>query len=238
MYKFKSRVRYSETDETGCISLDAIINYLQDCTNFESEYLGVGIEFLRKKHLMWVLNSWQIVISYYPSFGEIIETGTQSYGYDKMIGYRNFFITGEDGKTIVKANSNWVLMDMKKGRPAIITPVIGDVYGKHEPLEMDYAPRKIKLPGIGGETGGFVVKEYHLDTNHHVNNGQYVRMAMFALGLKDKVKELRVEYKRQALLGNKIIPVVYNDKGQSFVSLNGEDGKAYAIVQFIHNGEN
>ena len=35
MYKFKSRVRYSETDETGCISLDAIINYLQDCTNFK-----------------------------------------------------------------------------------------------------------------------------------------------------------------------------------------------------------
>ena len=73
MYTFKSRVRYSETDETGCLGLDAIINYFQDCTNFESEDLGAGIEFLTKNQIMWVLSSWQITISYYPSFGENIE---------------------------------------------------------------------------------------------------------------------------------------------------------------------
>lgn len=233
MYTFKSRIRYSETDETGCLSLDAIINYLQDCTNFESEDLGVGIDFLNKNKIMWVLSSWQIVVSCYPSFGERIEVGTQAYGYDKMMGFRNFLITGEDGSTIVKANSNWVLMDMEKGRPVIIKPGIGEVYGRHEPLEMDYAPRKIKLPCDGQEKESFIVKEYHLDTNHHVNNGQYVRMAMFALGMKEKAKELRVEYKRQALLGNKVIPVLYKDKNMAFVSLNGEDGKAYAVVQFI-----
>lgn len=233
MYTFKSRIRYSETDETGCLSLDAIINYLQDCTNFESEDLGVGIDFLNENQIMWVLSSWQIVVSCYPSFGERIEVGTQAYGYDKMVGFRNFLITGEDGSTIVKANSNWVLMDMEKGRPVIIKPGLGEVYGRHEPLEMDYAPRKIKLPCDGQEKESFIVKEYHLDTNHHVNNGQYVRMAMFALGMADRVKELRVEYKRQALLGNKIIPVVYKDNNMAFVSLNGEDGKAYTVVQFI-----
>lgn len=233
MYTFKSRIRYSETDETGCLSLDAIINYLQDCTNFESEDLGVGIDFLNENQIMWVLSSWQIVVSCYPSFGERIEVGTQAYGYDKMVGFRNFLITGEDGSTIVKANSNWVLMDMEKGRPVIIKPGLGEVYGRHEPLEMDYAPRKIKLLCDGQEKESFIVKEYHLDTNHHVNNGQYVRMAMFALGMADRVKELRVEYKRQALLGNKIIPVVYKDNNMAFVSLNGEDGKAYTVVQFI-----
>ena len=167
MYTFKSRVRYSETDETGCLSLDAIINYFQDCTNFESEDLGAGIEFLTENQIMWVLSSWQIVISYYPSFGERIEVGTQSYGYDKMVGFRNFIITGEGGSTIAKANSNWVLMDMKKGRPVIIKPEIGEIYGRHEPLEMDYAPKKIKLSGDGIQGESFIVKEYHLDTNHH-----------------------------------------------------------------------
>ena len=234
MYTFKSRVRYSETDATGCLSLDAVINYLQDCTNFESEDLGVGIEFLTKNQIMWVLSSWQIIASYYPSFGERIEVGTQSYGYDKIMGFRNFLITGEDGRTIIKANSTWVLMDIKKGKPALIEPGLGDVYGKHKPLEMHYAPRKIKLPLNGREKEGFIVREYHLDTNHHVNNGQYVRMAMFALGTHERVKELRVEYKKQALLGNRVIPVVYKDKNMAFVSLDGEDGKAYAVVQFIY----
>ena len=42
MYTFDSRVRYSETAEDGRISLNAIIDYMQDCTNFQSEDLGVG----------------------------------------------------------------------------------------------------------------------------------------------------------------------------------------------------
>ena len=30
MYTFDSRIRYSETDETGALSLLGVINYLQD----------------------------------------------------------------------------------------------------------------------------------------------------------------------------------------------------------------
>lgn len=233
MYSFEGRIRYSETDENGYISLDAIINYMQDCTNFESEDLGVGLNFLKHKHMMWILSSWQIVIRSYPKFGTKIKVGTQSYGYDKMVGYRNFLITDKDNRTVVVANSNWVLMDTMIGRPMIVPPEIGDVYGKYEPLIMDYAPRKIKLPKLGEAKAGFKVKEYHLDTNHHVNNGQYVKMAMLALGVERRAKEVRVEYKRQAVLGDTIIPVVYNERNQSFVALNGEDGKTYTIVQFI-----
>jgi len=233
MYTFKSRVRYSETDETGCLGLGAVINYMQDCTNFESEHLGVGIKYLAEKGVMWVLSSWQIVIKYYPSFGENIEIGTQSYGYEKIIGYRNFFINGGDGKNIVIANSNWVLMDIEKKKPVIIPRELGDIYGKHEPLKMDYAPRKIKLPGDGRKGKEFTVMEYHLDTNHHVNNGQYVMMAMFVLGTKERAREVRVEYKRQAVLGDKIVPVVYREGNSAYVSMDSEEGKAYAVVQFI-----
>ena len=53
----------------------------------------------------------------------------------------------------------------------------------------------------------FVVQESQLDTNHHVNNGQYVRMAMNQIELP-KVSELRVEYKKQALLGDMIVPFI------------------------------
>ena len=234
MYTFDSRVRYSETDIDGRLSLDGIINYMQDCTNFQSEDLGVGIEFLTRTQTMWVLNSWQIVIDDYPFMGEHITIGTQSYGYEKMFGHRNFLITKEDGSRVAIANSLWVLMDMKKGRPMIVTPEHGDVYGKHEPLEMDYAPRKIKVPDGGKEMESFQVKEYHLDTNLHVNNGQYVRMAMFAAKDERRVKELRVEYKKQAVLGDTIVPVVTKTENEVFVSLNGVDGKAYAVVQFIY----
>ena len=45
MYTFESRVRYSEVDHTELITLPAIINYFQDCSTFQSEDLGVGIDY-------------------------------------------------------------------------------------------------------------------------------------------------------------------------------------------------
>ncbi len=44
-------------------------------------------------------------------------------------------------------------------------------------IEMDYAPRKIALPKEREVQNAFSVQKHHLDTNHHVNNCQYIRMA-------------------------------------------------------------
>lgn len=234
MYTFDSRIRYSEIAEDGKISVNALIDYMQDCTNFESEDLGVGLDWHKEKGLMWVLSSWQIVIESYPKMGEKITIGTQSCGCEKMLGYRDFLITDTLGGCVAKAHSTWVLMDLEKKRPILITPEIGEVYGKAEPLKIDEAPRKIKVPKEGRREAAFIVREYHLDTNHHVNNRQYVQMAMGFLDRAAKVRELRVEYKKQAMLGDEIVPMVYTvNEQETIVSLNTTEGKPYAIVQFF-----
>lgn len=50
-YSFESRVRYSECDETGRLSLVSTIDYLQDCSTFQSEELGQGFASLEARHL-------------------------------------------------------------------------------------------------------------------------------------------------------------------------------------------
>ena len=44
MYTFESRVRYSETDENGLLSIAGIVDYFQDVSTFQSEDLGIGVE--------------------------------------------------------------------------------------------------------------------------------------------------------------------------------------------------
>ena len=51
MYTFGSRIRYSETDEYGKLTLTGIMNYLQDCSTFQSEDIGLGISYLTEHHL-------------------------------------------------------------------------------------------------------------------------------------------------------------------------------------------
>ena len=91
-----------------------------------------------------------------------------------------------------------------------------------EKIEMDYAPRKIALPKERAVQNAFSVQKHHLDTNHHVNNCQYIRMAADHLPEDFKVGQLRVEYKRQAVLDNVIIPEVYMTENKEAVVLNAE----------------
>ena len=44
---FNSRVRYSEIDHHGTLTLPALINYFQDCSTFQSEDVGLGTEVLK-----------------------------------------------------------------------------------------------------------------------------------------------------------------------------------------------
>lgn len=69
MYTFDSRIRYSETDSQGKLTMASLINYFQDCSTFQSEDLGLGVEKLKEMHLVWVLSSWQIVVERYRPLG-------------------------------------------------------------------------------------------------------------------------------------------------------------------------
>lgn len=233
MYTFESRVRYSEVDHTELITLPAIINYFQDCSTFQSEDLGVGIDYLKEKQQGWILSSWQIIVNRYPGMGEKIDISTWATGFEGLYGTRNFRMRDEKKETVAYANSIWVFMDMKKGRP--VKPDADDIakYGLDEPLEMEYTSRKITLPKETEELAAFPVRKYHIDTNEHVNNCQYVQMALEVLTEEIRVRQARVEYKKSAVYGDEIFPKVAREEGRTVVELCDIKGKPYAVVELI-----
>lgn len=98
MYEYDSRVRLSEVDQHQRMTLNAVLNYFQDCSSFHSEDLGVGIEYLNEHNRMWVLRSWKIVVDRYPYMGEQIKVGTWPYEFGRMTGRRNFRLLDNQGK--------------------------------------------------------------------------------------------------------------------------------------------
>lgn len=57
-YTIDGRIRFSEVDHTRRITLPGIVNYFQDCSTFQSEDLGLGIEHCSEKKRAWILSSW------------------------------------------------------------------------------------------------------------------------------------------------------------------------------------
>ena len=97
---------------------------------------------------------------------------------------------------------------------------------------MEYAPRKIVLPKDFEYGEAFPVRKYHIDTNEHVNNCQYVQMAMEELGGTEDIRQLRVEYKKSAVYGDMIYPKAAFEEDRTVVELCDEAGKIYAAAEF------
>ncbi len=232
MYSFDGRVRYSETDSEGKLTLASLIDYFQDCSTFQSEDLGLGFGYLKAYNMVWVLSSWQIVVDRYPGFCERIQVGTAPYEFKSFLGFRNFAMTTTGGECLARANSIWSLLNTGTGKPVAPTEDMKAGYSLREKLPMDYAPRKIELPEGGRHEEPIVVKKHHLDTNHHVNNGQYVSMAMEYLPEGFAIRQLRAEYKKQAFLEDELFPYVAHRKNICTVALMDGTDKPYAVMEF------
>jgi len=97
---------------------------------------------------------------------------------------------------------------------------------------METAERKIRLPEEMDAGEPFAVQKFHIDTNHHVNNEQYIAMAKNYLPENFNIHKMRAEYRKAAVLGDKVFPFVYADDKMYLVSLADEEQKPYAIVEF------
>ena len=99
-------------------------------------------------------------------------------------------------------------------------------------LEINYKDRRIILPKNDGEVLEPIrVLRADIDYNKHVNNANYVRMAMELLPEDYVVSGLRVEYRVAAKLGEMLVPTIYKNDNVIIVSLSiGED--VSAIIEF------
>lgn len=239
MYTFDSVVRYSEIDSGEKLSLQGIVNYFQDCSNFQSEALNLGFERLKKLNRGWVLSYWQIKITDRPKMGTKIKISTWAHNFERFMGSRNFMIKDENQNDIAAANSVWICIDGTSLKPVVPEESMISEYGCEPAYEdMKYEPRKIMLQKELKKEASFSVRKSDLDTNCHVNNAQYIRFALEYLPEDFEVGQIRAEYKISALHKDEMCPYVsdiYKDEDDCDriqVVLKNNQDKIFAVVEF------
>lgn len=233
MYSFSGRIRYSETDETGRLSMTALLSYFQDCANFHTTDSGLPLELLRERRLVWVLSTWQIIIDRMPDMGEKVSVATYPYNLRGFLGFRNFTMDTESGERLAIANSEWTMLDPETGHATRVPEYIPVAYEEGERLDMPYARRRIRVEGEEAPRPDTIpVLRHMLDTNMHMNNIQYVRLAQDSLPRGFAYRQLRVEYRKPAFLGDTLYPHLYTSEGRRIVTLCDADGAPYAVTEF------
>ena len=233
MYTMKSNIRYSECGADNKIKIPAIINYFQDCTTENSEKLGAGYTYLKANKRAWILNAWDITIFRRPEVGEAVEISTWATGFKGVFGPRDFQMKTEQGELLAAAKTLWVYLDTEQGRPIRPTEEEMAVYQVEPSFSEETIARKISIPDGMMCAGSFPVGKYQIDTNHHVNNSQYVQVACEVLPEDFDVTRVRVEYRKAAVLGAVFKVYKKEEDGCAVVSLCDEANIPYAIVEFI-----
>ena len=233
MYSLNYKVTTSTCDSEGKLKLYSALQMMQDCSEMwiDSEQ-GVK-DYFEKENMAQLLASRQVEVIRRPSFKEELTVTTSVYGMKSMFGFRNTFIYDAEGLPCYRTWSMGAFVDKGTGKLKKVDDQTISTMLLEPKLDMNYKDRRIILPKEGGTVlAPIAVQRADIDYNKHVNNANYIRMAMELLPDGFEVKGLRVEYRVPARLNDQLVPTVYQQDELFIVALNiGND--VSTIIEFI-----
>ena len=231
MYQYSSRVSYSEVDSNLNLTYFDLVNYMQDCSCFHSDDVGVGVLYLAPQKMGWFVTNYEIHVNRMPKYLEKITISTYPYQVKGMLARRIYTIESEDGELLVYADSLWVLMDLENLHPARLTQKMIEAYPEDpDRPKFEFNRSKLKTDGEGKLVGTFVVNENHIDTNSHMNNSYYIDVTRRFLPSED-FSSITVNYKKAALLFDEL-QVYLVELEQGYQVILKKDDEVYTIVEY------
>ena len=232
MYSLNYKVTTSTCDSEGRLKLYSALQMMQDCSEMWIDSEPGVKQYFTEQNMAQLLASRQVEVVRVPEYKEELTVTTSVYGMKPMFGFRNTFIYDAEGKPCYKTWSMGAFVDKSNGKLKRVDDETIASMSLEPQLEMNYKDRRIILPKDGGETlDPIKVLRADIDYNKHLNNANYIRMAMELLPEDFDVKGLRVEYRVAAKLGDQLIPTLFQIEGGIIVSLSTRN-EVSAIIEF------
>jgi acyl-ACP thioesterase len=229
---------------------------MQDCSEMWIDSEPEVKDYFLQQNMAQLLATRQVEIIRVPDYKEELTVTTSVYGMKPMFGFRNTFIYDAQGNPCYKTWSMGAFADKVAGKLKRVDDATIQSMKLEPQLEMNYKDRRIILPkGRSSEShpslleDGQVATELDkvktegevlnpikvlradIDYNKHLNNANYVRMAMELLPEDFVVNGLRVEYRVAAKLGDSLTPTIYKTADGIIVSLS-IGSEVSAIIEF------
>jgi medium-chain acyl-[acyl-carrier-protein] hydrolase len=204
----KFQVHYSQLDYFKRVKITTIVDFFNDMAVYQSEILGIGLEYLKENGFGWVILKWDINIIKTPKYLDEIIVKTQPTGKRRIFAYRNFEIRDLQGNLMVEAKSIWSLVKIKDLKPVQIPDVVSDKYKLEDSNDIQ---NKIKDPNnFEGRANSIDIRIRYgdIDTNGHVNNEKYIAWIIESMPkeviMKYNLKKLKISYKKETKYGENI----------------------------------
>ena len=233
MYTLNYTVTTSCCDSEGKLKLYSALQMMQDCSEMWIGNEPTARKFFNDNNMMQLLATRQVEVVRVPRFKEELTVTTSIYEVLPMYGFRNTFIRDAQGQPCYRTWSMGAFVDLATGKLARLSENAIASLTLEDKQEMNYRGRRIILPKQEGTVLEAVpVMRADIDYNRHMNNANYVRIAMELLPEGFEVTDMRVEYRIAAKLGDHLTPTLYPIDGGYIVAL-AIDTQPSAIMEFL-----
>lgn len=206
---YSYRLRSSDADASGRMSLTALVNLMQDAAWRHAAALEASVEVLHAQGLTWVLSRMRIEVDRYPAMGDALTLNTWPSGNERHYTYRDFRFVDEEGEEIGRATTTWVVLNLSTRRPI---PMPAEWNERTQPPEghtpIPRSEAKWEAPAWQSAAMPQKVSWQHLDINQHVNQTHYLRWSLAplpaALHREASCREVEVVFRREILIGDQL----------------------------------
>ena len=174
-------VQAYQCDRYGYLRPIMLMNFLQGAAESHAEELGAGRTYCTANDMAWVVTHNMVDIIELPrSKDEITLTTWPSY-HDGLRAYRDFEIRGADGRLLVCATSQWVLIRLSTRRLLRLDCLVnwGSINERAWDREFNQAPKFDTE-----KTHTFKCRYDDIDVNQHINNAVYAVWATESVGFE------------------------------------------------------
>jgi len=213
-------------DTNQRIRLKSLADILQELANNHANYRRCGFEDMKANGKFWVLNRQAIVIDKWPIWEQQLKVETWISMMNGPFSLRNFIVSNNEGKLMVRASYLWTCIDRVKMKPAKIPdgdfPII-----ENRPIDLPQ-PSKLKLSGDAMAKFQYQVQDSDLDIIGHSNNASYLE---WASNIIDRNKfdyyQIDANYTGESFKDDEIsISLLQSSISERFVEILNKDQKS------------
>ena len=210
-YSIEMEVPYYFVNFSGEMRLSALIDIMLLTSEKQLHQSDVdSTEMVQNEGLGWVVVQYHMDIEQMPKLGQKLKITTQATSYNKYFFYRNFWIEDETGTTIVKAESAFVLIDIKERKIVSAADRLADKFGAEETSKLKRFNR-LKVPDSYDFEQPQHIGYYNIDVNKHVNNSYYFDWMVDTLDFdfigSHSLKSMDIKYDKELNMESE--PVAY-----------------------------
>lgn len=231
IYEKKLSLPYYLTDHNSSLKTSSILRLLTNLSLEQSrDLIKAGNQ---EKKDIWVIYRWNIEIIDLPKSHENIKISTWAVSFKSFYAYRNFEISRRN-KILVKAKSQWLLLNKSKGKILRIPKKYGQMLGSSSDeiitdekiiyiCQEDIDYKKSKKVNIN-----------HLDINQHVNNAIYLDWIISAIDPsiwdEKQISYIDIVYKKELKINDDLEILIKNDLGRFVCNIN-KDNKLHTYIE-------